>query len=221
MIRKIISCLFPDLCLYCGDKIRGVALETRYLCPLCFSRIALAGGSTPPGAGRKRKPAYDYLVCAALYREPLITLIKLFKYHEYDYLAGFLGSLLADRITALGLPLKEFAGITSVPMHPAGIKERGYNQAAELAKILSKKTRLPYNELLTVKQFKQPQALTAKEDRRANVADMFAVDTDITGQSIILVDDVYTSGATIDECSRVLKARGAKKIIAAALARAS
>ena len=219
--KKILGCLFPDLCLYCGNKINGVAPQIRYLCPSCFSQIIPAGRQAPRQDRHKKKPAYDYLVCAAAYREPLIALIKLFKYHEYDYLAGFLGSLLADRITPLGLPLKEFAIVTSVPMHPARLKERGYNQAAELAKILSKKTRLPYNDLLTVKQFKQPQAQTPKQDRRANVADIFTVTADITGQSIILIDDVYTTGSTIDECSRALKAAGAKKIIAATLAKAS
>jgi len=130
-----------------------------------------------------------------------------------------LGELLADYLGENPLPGE---ALISVPLHPRRLRERGYNQSGLLARELGKRIGWPVIEdcLIRVKQA-QPQVRAVDvEERRRNVADAFVCrDEGVSGKQIILIDDVCTSGATLESCAAALKDRGATSVWGLTLAR--
>jgi ComF family protein len=130
-----------------------------------------------------------------------------------------LAELLADYLEESPLPREALVG---VPLHPRRLRERGYNQSGLLARELGKHTGLPVIEdcLIRVKQA-QPQVKAADaEERRRNVADAFVCrDERVKGKRIVLIDDVCTSGATLESCAAALKDKGATSVWGLTLAR--
>jgi ComF family protein len=141
------------------------------------------------------------------------------KYRNLRAISPCLGELLADYLNENPLPGEV---LVSVPLHPRRLRERGYNQSALLARELSKSIDLPVIEdcLVRVKQA-QPQVRAVDvEERRRNVADAFVCrDDKVSGKQIILIDDVCTSGATLESCAAALKDRGAASVWGLTLAR--
>jgi len=141
------------------------------------------------------------------------------KYRNLKAISPCLGELLADYLRENPLPGE---ALVSVPLHPRRLRERGYNQSGLLARELGKHIDLPVIEdcLIRVKQA-QPQVRAADvEERRRNVADAFVCrDERMTGKQIILIDDVCTSGATLESCAAALKDRGAASVWGLTLAR--
>jgi ComF family protein len=125
-----------------------------------------------------------------------------------------LAELLADYLKENPLPVPGEA-LVGVPLHPRRLRERGYNQSSLLAKELGKHIGLPVIEgcLIRVKQA-EPQVRAADvEERRRNVADAFVCrDEMVKGKGIILIDDVCTSGATLESCAAALKNKGATSV---------
>jgi ComF family protein len=114
--------------------------------------------------------------------------------------------------------------VTCVPMHVNKIKQRGFNQASLIGKRLSKALGIHFTHDLIIKRNDNvSQSGLDKNQRKVNVKGIFCVNqiysTHISGKTIIIVDDVITTGATVDECARILKQKGAKKIIAVSFAR--
>ena len=137
-------------------------------------------------------------------------------------------------IRALAIPLAGFLNtylnahhvpgdvLVPVPLHPKRLRERGYNQSALLASELSKLNGLPVMEDCLERRLQAPpQARTATVDeRRSNVADAFACrNNDLRGKLVILIDDVSTSGATLDACAMALKSGGAASVWGLTVAR--
>jgi len=113
--------------------------------------------------------------------------------------------------------------IVPIPLHIRRLRERGFNQALLLARTLSKRTRIPCRER-TLRKIKDTpfQTVLKGRERRRNLKGAFHVDNkmDIKGNSILLVDDVYTTGTTVNECARTLLKEGADKVAIVTLARA-
>jgi len=130
-----------------------------------------------------------------------------------------LAALLADYLKAKPLPGE---ALVSVPLHPRRLRERGYNQSSLIAAELGNRIDLPVIEdcLIRVKQA-QPQVKAVDvEERRMNVADAFVCrDERVSGKQIILIDDVCTSGATLESCAAALKNSRAKSVWGLTLAR--
>jgi ComF family protein len=141
------------------------------------------------------------------------------KYRNLRAISPYLAELLADYLEANPLPGE---ALVDVPLHPRRLKERGYNQSGLLAKELGKRIGLPVIEdcLMRVKHA-QPQVRAVDvEERRRNVADAFLCrDERVSGKKIILIDDVCTSGATLESCAAALKNRGAMSVWGLTLAR--
>ena len=109
-----------------------------------------------------------------------------------------------------------------VPLHPRRLRTRGYNQAALLSKFLGSRAGIPVAyELLTRARETRPQTRLSREQRLANVRGAFLVaDAEaVSGRRILLVDDVFTTGTTLDECALALKRAGAARIAALTVAR--
>jgi len=150
-------------------------------------------------------------------------MILLFKYRGYRVLGKDLSRFLLD---SLGNNEELWWGIDAlvpVPLHPKRKRERGYNQAFILARELAKLKGLEVMKKNLIRvEYRPPQTLMEFQNREKNIKDAFALRNgeEIEGKTILLVDDVYTTGATLKECSTVLKRGGAKEIRAVTIAQA-
>jgi competence protein ComFC len=141
------------------------------------------------------------------------------KYRNLKAIVPCLGELLAGYVRSNPLPGE---ALVAVPLHPRRLKDRGYNQSSLLARELGKRIDLPVIEdcLIRIKQA-QPQVRAVDvEERRRNVAGAFVCrDEEVSSKPIILIDDVCTSGATLESCAAALKGGGATFVWGLTLAR--
>ncbi len=150
---------------------------------------------------------------------PLRTAIHKFKYQNYHVLAKTLAPLLATCYTITSLNTE---AIVPVPLHRARHKQRGYNQAELLAKELTKHVQQPINvhTLIRCRPTKSQMTLNAVE-RQHNVANAFTCrNNQLQDKTVLLIDDVCTTGATLDACAEALQQAGAKAVYGLTLARA-
>lgn len=141
------------------------------------------------------------------------------KYQNLRALAEPLAQLLGDYLTVNQIP---GAVLTAVPLHKKRLKERGYNQSALLATTLGKLTGIPVSEDYLIRQRpSSPQARTQTvAERRSNVSDaFFCPDNRVKDRAVIVIDDVATSGATLNACASALKTAGASSVWGLTLAR--
>ncbi len=192
--------LEPPFCEICADP--GVI----GLCRNCLSQ---------------RRSASNYLsgIRAPFLLEGLLQeAIHSFKYRNYRAAAPLLGSLMAGYLAENFLPGEV---IVPVPLHPRRLRERGYNQAQLLASELGKAAGLPVEgKLLSRTRNSAPQVRAIDGNlRRANTAGAFVCEEDLAGAACILVDDVCTTGSTLNACAEALAAAGAAQVWGLTLAR--
>jgi len=183
--------LLPPFCPKCGKpQVNSV------LCATC----------------RQRQTAIDGIRSPFRFEGAMRQAIHQLKYQNLKAISSSLAALLADYLLLTPLPGEAFV---PVPLHPRRLRERGYNQAALLAKELGKLMNLPVimDCLIRVKEAKPQVRTTTVKERRENVTGAFVCRGDkINGKQIILIDDVCTSGATLKACATALKNNGAISI---------
>jgi ComF family protein len=164
----------------------------------------------------KKEPPFRYARSYGIYEGGLEEAIKQLKYYGITRLSSPLSDLLFK------YPLPDVDVIIPVPLHGRRLKERGFNQSALIAKGISKRLKRPLliNCLIRTRYTTPQVNLTAKE-REKNIKDAFSINDsgDIQGKDIMLIDDVFTTGATVRECSKVLQKAGAGNIYVITLAR--
>ena len=169
------------------------------------------GGATC-GRCLAEPPRYDATVAALSYAFPADTLVHALKFRGELALAALLGSLLSHEISPEGLSAISF--IVPVPLSKKRLRSRGFNQAVEIARPIAKAARKPVELTMlerardTPAQFDLPWA-----ERRKNVRGAFAVSGSVLGATVAVVDDVMTTGATLDEIAGALKAAGASRVV--------
>lgn len=229
LFDRLLHALLPAPCLGCGRPLpaRGTALG---LCTRCRAALSpcsceacavcarpLAAHALPEdyrcGACRERPPAFDCLIALWSYRPPLDAVVRGLKFGRLDYLGGHLAAALVD---GLGDRLTGFDRIVPIPLHWRRRLARGYNQAEQIARPLAARLGLPCATLLTRRRATPPQSLLGKAGRLANLRKAFRVPRPekVRGLNILLVDDVATTGATLDAAARVLKNAGAAAVTA-------
>ena len=229
--RTLMDLLYPPRCTGCG---RVGAL----FCDVCQSQVELIGASVCRRCGRptpgrdgltaaerelcavcRRTPSsLDGIVAVAVFAQPLREAIHSLKYNDSRRLAQPLGSQMAATWREIGPPADI---IISVPLHADRLTERGYNQSDLLAAVLSEKTGLPLDtRLLTRSRATQPQVKLGVHERRQNVAGAFHCPYEVAGKRLVLIDDVCTTGATLEACATALRAGGARAVWGFTLARA-
>jgi ComF family protein len=144
--------------------------------------------------------------------------VHAFKYRGRQTAAIAAGRWMAARLTALP-ELSGFDTLVAVPLHPRRLRERGYNQARILADALAKASALTVRDLLTRLKPTKPQWDLDRIARRRNLRGAFAALPEARGRKILLIDDVCTSAASLDECGRTLALAGADQVAAFVLAR--
>jgi ComF family protein len=212
---KIRQTLLAQDCFLCqaasGDRLLCAACESELPSNACACpRCALAGSGTAEcGACIADPPHYDASYAAFAYAYPVDALIQALKYGGQLALAELFAHKLHQRIgQAAGVDL-----ILPLPLHPARLAERGFNQAAEIAKVLSRLCGIAMDAQLArrVRNTAAQTALPWKE-RTANMRQAFRCERDLAGLSVAVVDDVMTTGATLNEFARTLKHSGAGRV---------
>ncbi len=200
------------LCPSCRSAVRA---PEEPLCPRCGVELASRGAHC---ACRARLRALARLRSAALYEGPLERALHRFKYEGWRALASPLASLLAERLAVEGLSA---GAVTAVPLHPRRRRQRGYNQADLLARELRRQLRLPgpAGALLRLRET-PPQVGQDRLRRQTNVAGAFGWrGSPLAGQPLLLVDDVATTGATLEACAAALRAAGSGPVTGFTVAR--
>ncbi len=225
MLGKLLDWLLPPRCGGCG------ALGA-WLCPACFKRIRRLEDPLCRRCGRELEFQGQPCACAnrlrhlarlraaAAYEGPLERALHRFKYRGWQALASPLAALLAARLAVDGLPA---ALVVAVPLHPARQRSRGYNQAellaAELRSALGLRT--PPGRLERIRDTR-PQVGLDRLRRAANVASAFRWrGARGSGEPVLLVDDVITTGATMEAAAAALAAAGFGRVTGIACARVS
>jgi len=226
LVDDALDALLPSRCLLCGARGQG-ALSLCSACAAdmprnmtCCTRCALPLGVPAPLCGRciKHAPPWDAAWVPFRYEWPLAQLEARFKFGG-DLAAGRTLSLLWNASQA---PRDPPDAIVPVPLHRSRLRKRGYNQALELAKPLAKHFGVPvlHDALRRTRATDAQTELTAVR-RRRNVRGAFVANLDgKVPEHVAVLDDVFTTGATLAECVRVLKRTGVQRVDAWALARA-
>jgi ComF family protein len=212
---NIMQTLFAKRCLLCGAVSDGDFCQPCHVslphlpshhCVICALPLATADVC---GACLANPPAFERSIAAASYTFPIDALLHSLKYEAKLALAPVLADLLTARISTADLP--DF--VLAMPLHPAKLRERGFNQALEIARRVSKTTGVELLPLAArrVKDTRSQTGLPWKE-REKNIQGAFACEADLSKRRIAIVDDVMTTGATLNELAKVLRKGGASGV---------
>ncbi|MFH1076516.1 MAG: ComF family protein [Pseudomonadota bacterium] len=242
--QALIACLdliLPPCCFACGKALVSNFAEQQeapFLCPKCYALIQRIGHPQCSCCGTPFISPYgvDH-VCGecititkhfdkarsfGVYEGALLEAIHAFKYGGHARWARPLNRLLFQTFES-NWANNDIDLISPVPLHIKRLKKRGFNQAALLFLPWAKKIKIQYDlQLLSRRSNTLPQTGLSKKERMKNIHGVFQIRPNalIEGKNILLVDDVYTTGATVNECARVLKKEGAGKVDILTLARA-
>jgi len=214
---------FAQACFLCAARS-----QAGLLCPGCHADLArlsvercpVCAQPTPAGAVcgacLKRPPAFDRTVAVYRYAFPASVLVQQLKYGGQLALAPWLADQLAAELAGADRP----DCIIPMPLHKNRLKERGFNQAALIAKRLADRLAVPLalHACGRVRDTR-PQVEMPFAARHGNMRNAFVCDLDLTGQRVALVDDVMTSGASLDELAKEVKRAGASEVSAWVIAR--
>ncbi|MEE8241428.1 MAG: ComF family protein [Nitrospirales bacterium] len=210
----------PFFCRRCWETVRPLSHPQ---CPRCgrpfASSIALQFSPTHLcGECRKRRPAYTRARSLYAYEGTLRDAIRLFKYRGKVALSAALGALMKEICGDMeGLDL-----VMPVPLHAVRLREREFNQALLLADQVSRwhGLRLSYKNLIRVRAT-APQTTLSRARRRKNLRRSFALrdPTEVSGRRVLLMDDVFTTGTTVNECAKALRKAGSSDVYVLTLAR--
>jgi ComF family protein len=166
--------------------------------------------------------AFDRARSFALYKDAVVRAILLLKFEQIEPLGAWFSERLVEIVNADGERLSADV-VVPVPLHREREKERGYNQAALLSNPLAKRLRLPHKAVLLMRTRARPdKQVLSLEERWESVRGAFATrpGSQVDNLRVLLVDDVLTTGATLDACARALREAGAKSVIGLTVARA-
>lgn len=210
--RGALDLLYPPRCagcgrlgsLFCASCLARVELLRPPLCEHCGRPVSMAGLCS---FCRHASSALDGIRAAALFAEPLRSAIHHFKYENRQALARPLASLLHECWQRQPFPADV---LVPVPLHERRLRERGYNQAALLARELGRELSLPVvEEAVRRERETRPQVGLTAAERRQNVADAFHCSNGaLRGCRVLLIDDVCTTGATLEACAIALRQEG-------------
>jgi ComF family protein len=209
--------LIAPVCLLCGDRAtfaglcagcrNGLPAIPADRCPICA-----VPNPTRDICGRclQRRPAFDRVVAAHPYAFPVDVLVHGLKYRGNLAFARPLAAALADALDAEPYPDL----VIPMPLSPARLRSRGFNQSMELARLVQRE----FGFRIAARGYRRsregaPQAALPWRERARNVRGAFDCDLDLTGKNIAVVDDVLTTGATLNELAITLKRRGASEVV--------
>jgi len=230
VLSFLTSHFFSEHCLSCGEELSKVHMGS--VCDKCLSKINFIKGEFCKQCGGELDTIleccskclefgirpWDKAISVMKLEGTALDIIHKYKYSNQFELAEFLTQITINRINEIEL---EFDYITPIPIHIIRYFTRGYNQTELITKKLSKEFNKPMLKLLKRKKYTKKQAKLGKEDRKGNLIDAFSFKDRVKNKncSILLIDDVFTTGATLSEATKVLKANGVAEVKVLTLAR--
>ncbi|HET9113936.1 MAG TPA: ComF family protein [Burkholderiales bacterium] len=220
---------FPQNCLLCNIAagahalcdacLADLPLHSEPACPVCAHPFPADAPSSDqhsePGSGEicgaclKQPPRFKHCLAAYTYRFPVDKLIGAFKYHQQFSLVDILTAPLIARASGTKLP----DALVAMPLHPRRLRERGFNQSLLLARRIARQLGLPLLETACQRvRDTAPQTTLSVDERRSNLRNAFICPGEIAGKRIAIIDDVMTSGSSLDNLSRALLKAGASEV---------
>lgn len=219
-MKEILSLFFPDRCAFCGELLGKNEFE---ICHFCKKGVHKISGETCIHCGRgvgrcacaNEEQALSRSVAVFYYEGSIKEAIQRLKFQNCPETAKILAKFQLEKVLDIYAD-KNFDLVVSVPMHSKKERLRGYNQSELLASFLSTWLQIPFanKALKKVKNHIPLHQLSARE-RRKEIENTFASGKDekeLIEKKILLVDDVYTTGATMEECAKALRLIGAKEV---------
>ena len=203
--RKDAPVLRAPLCSICSASFSG-QIDGSFVCPNC----------------RARRFRFTCAVARYQSRGVVRELVHRFKYNGKVYLRHVLGDWLAETLDDPRLQSPSCDRIVPVPLHPTRQRERGFNQALILAEGLARRSGIPLADCIKRTRYTTTQTIFDREARMENLRGAFQMrqSVDVRNLHLLLIDDVLTTGSTVDECARVLRDAGAASVRVATVARA-
>ena len=220
--KALVDLVLPIHCLGCQR-------EGAFICPACVPKLKrlerpFCRRCAQPNVGptcrrcQDEPLAVDSIRAPYLFEGPVREAVYRLKYKRQRAVAGPLAKLMSEWAPATPAPVDL---VTPVPLHPSRLRQRGYNQSYLLARETGRILGLPIQDGLLAKAKNSPPQVEAqsREERRQNVAGSFECRGAAEGRTVLLIDDVATTGSTLAECAATLKSAGAKAVHALVLAR--
>ncbi len=208
----MLDCLFPFFCLGCDN-------EGTILCNKCQATLPVLGIFV----SLENASVLDDHIAVGIFEENnlLGKLIYAYKYNFVTDVLKVFEKMIQDFLQHNKKFFDSVDIVIPVPLHRRRYAERGFNQAEEIAKVLSRELNIEMQNVLIRKNATKQQAKLHKKEREQNVSGAFELQQgiDVQNKHILLVDDVFTTGSTLSECARVIKEHGATEVRAFTLAR--
>ncbi len=237
LASKILSRLFPSRCILCGQTV-DLSVENKAveICLHCYNKqpfnstccvhcaVPLADDSANTLCGRciQKPPNYDYAHSVFRYEENIIGLIHQFKFSEKITYASSISEMLLSAYDIADILKTEVPDcLLPVPLHPARLRQRGFNQSIEIARVLSKKRSLPIelSAIIRKRSTTAQTGLNAKQ-RQINIKGAFELVSKMPYRHVLIIDDVVTTGSTVNELARLLKINNIERVGVLSIARA-
>ena len=211
-----------DQGLLCGDCLESAVRITAPFCQVC-SRPYTGEMGAPFSCPdcEDHPPAFDCVATRYQANSIVRDLIHRFKYSGEFHLRQLLANWLEEALSDPRISQEPFDALVPVPLHATRIRERGYDQIAALVEVVAKRSHRPVWSCLRRSRYTESQTRFSRKERLQNLRNAFELrkGTSVLGKRLLLVDDVLTTGSTLDECARILKAHGAKSVRAITVAR--
>jgi len=233
-LRAVASLFYPALCAVCHTPVT----RSDYICRNCLDKAQrivapFCAKCSEPFAGAigseftcancaNRTLGFDAAVSAYRSRGVVRFIVLQFKYNRQLQLRHPIAEWLGEAMNDARLCQRHFDLVVPVPLHPARLRHRGFNQAELLAKILAQKISVPLSGALERIRYTTTQTAFDRLERMENLHGAFRLRKKIAmrGLHVLLVDDILTTGSTLSECARVLREAGAQSVYAVTAARA-
>ena len=229
LAHKLFSHLFPSRCILC-QKTLNQAIE---ICPDCYRSLPHNASCCQACAlplpdelrnvaicGRclRQPPAFDYAHSLFRYESSVIGLVHQLKFGERISHARSIGEMLWSTLCQSG---ESPDCLLPVPLHDSRLRQRGFNQSLEISRVIAKKSGIPveYDAVVRHRSTSAQTGLDAKQ-RKKNIKGAFSVINKLDYEHVLIVDDVMTTGATVDELARLLKKNGVMRVGVMTIARA-
>lgn len=227
--QTLIDLVFPKTCLHCE---RSLSKNEQFLCSDCEQYLEFLEKICPvcgaPNSGKKCRVCktndfqFDKARSVFLFNESVQKLIHEFKYNEMTRIAKFFARFAQDYLNRYQ-PFEHVDCIAPVPLHKVRKRERGFNQAEYLTREISKFMNWKHiPKLVKRKRFTETQTKLKKIQRKENVSEAFSINNKfkIKGKNILLIDDVFTTGATTNSIAEILKENQVNKVYVLTIGRA-
>jgi len=238
LASKLLSNLFPSRCILCNKTISvSVANLDIEICEACYyaqpfnnsccTRCALPlaeGVSENTLCGRciQQLPEYHYAHSIFRYEDDIVRLVHKLKFSEKITYARSIGEVLFSAFKSNEvLRVEKPDCLLPVPLHTSRLRQRGFNQSIEIARVISEKCNIPMecNSVIRQRNTVSQTSLKARE-RQRNISDAFSVASDLCGKHVLIIDDVVTTGSTVNELARLLKKNHIERVGVLSVARA-